>query len=91
MTGQTKKPAERSANRHIRIVPYVKENLVYTALDFYYRFGDRNPQPEEFEVFDKRDRHPERMAKAEPVVQRVHDMWRGVGLEFPLVEVMLCW
>ncbi len=80
-----------SANRHIRIVPYVRENLMDTALDFYYRFGDRNPQPEDFKVFDKKDRHPEWLVKAEPVVLRVHDMWRGVGLEFPLEEVMLCW
>ncbi len=42
-------------------------------------------------VFDKKDRHPEWLVKAEPVVRRVHDMWRGVGLEFPLEEVMLCW
>ena len=80
-----------SANRHIRIVPYVKEILMDTALDFYYRFGDRNPKPEEFQVFDKKDRHPEWHAKAEPVVKRVHDMWRNVGMEFPLEEVMLCW
>ena len=62
-----------------------------TALDFYYRFGDRDPKPEEFQVFDKKDRHPEWHAKAEPVVKRVHDMWCNVGMKFPLDEVMLCW
>ena len=80
-----------SANRHIRVVPYVRENLMDAALDFHYRFGNRNPEPEPFQVFDKRDRHPEWIEKAEPVVQRVHDMWQGVGLSFPLDEVMRCW
>jgi len=80
-----------SANRHIKIVPYVKENLMETARDFYYRFGHRDPKPEEFKVFDKKDRHPEWHARAKPVIKRVHTMWRNVGMEFPLEEVMLCW
>jgi hypothetical protein len=80
-----------SANRHIRIVTYVKENLMETARDFYYRFGDRNPKPEEFKVFDKKDRHPDWHAKAEPVIKRIHGMWNNVGMEFPIDEVMQCW
>ena len=62
-----------------------------TALDFYYRFGDRNPKPEEFQVFDKKDRHPEWHAKAEPVIKRVSEVWATVGLEFPLEAVMEGW
>ena len=58
---------------------------------FYYRFGELNPQPEEFEVFDKRDRHPEWLKIAEPVVKRVSEVWATVGLEFPFDEVMEGW
>jgi hypothetical protein len=80
-----------SANRHIKIVPYLKENLMEVARDYYYRFGDRDPHPEEFKVFDKKDRHPDWLKKAEPVVKRVHEMWQSVGMDFPLEEVMQAW
>ena len=80
-----------SANRHIRIVPYNREMLMETARDYYYRFGERNPQPEDFKVFDKRERHPEWFERAEPVVRRVHAMWENVGLRFSLDDVMQAW
>ena len=80
-----------SANRHIRIVPYLRENLEEAARDFYYRFGERNPRPEAFQVFDKRDRHPDWIDRAEPVVRRVHAAWRSVGMDFPLDEVLEAW
>jgi len=80
-----------SANHHIKIVPYLKENLMETARDYYYRFGDRDPHPEEFKVFDKKDQHPDWIKKAEPVVKRVHATWESVGMKFPLDEVMQAW
>jgi hypothetical protein len=80
-----------SANRHIRVIPYLKENLTETARDFYYRFGNRDPKPEEFKVFDKKDRHPKWHKKAEPVIKRVHANWCNVGMDFPLDEIMECW
>ena len=61
------------------------------AKDYYYRFGDRNPKPESFEVFDKRDRHKGWFKKARPVVKRVNDIWKRVGLDFPLEQVLEAW
>lgn len=58
---------------------------------FYYRFGEVNPQPEVFEVFDKRDHHPNWFRKAEPVVKCVSEVWTTVGLAFPFDEVMEDW
>jgi DNA-binding YbaB/EbfC family protein len=66
----------------------MKERMEELAKSFYYRFGHRNPQPEAFEVFNNRDRHPEWMKQAEPVVRRVAEVWASVGLPFPLDEVM---
>ena len=80
-----------SANRLTRIVCYGEERMMDTARDFYYRFGDRNPQPEAFRAPGYQDRHPDWMAPAEAAVRRVHDLWGRVGLEFPLDEVMEAW
>ena len=80
-----------SANRLARVVPYGEERMMELARDFYYRFGGRNPQPENFEVFDRRDRHPEWLAKGNSAVERVHEVWCRVGLDFPLEEVLEGW
>ena len=80
-----------SANPAIRIVPYNKQAMEELVTSFYYRFGDLNPKPEVFEVFDKRDRHPHWYKKAEPVIKRVSEVWATVGLEFPLEAVMEGW
>ncbi len=80
-----------SASRSIRIVPYGEERMMDVATDYYYRFGDRNPQPEPFRVFDKRDRHPDWFRRSEPVVKRVSEVWERVGLDFPMEEVMEAW
>ncbi len=37
-----------STNKLTRIVPYSNEAMMDTALDYRYRFGNRNPKPEEF-------------------------------------------
>ena len=80
-----------SASKAIQIVPYGEGRMTECAKDFYYRFGDRNPQPESFKVFDKRDRHPEWFKRSEPVVHRVAEIWDRVGLDFPHDEVMEAW
>jgi len=80
-----------SANRAISIVAYDKDRMEGLIKSFYYRFGNINPEPEPFEVFDKRDRHPDWIAKAEPVIKRVSEVWATVGLTFPLEEVMEAW
>jgi hypothetical protein len=80
-----------SANRDIRVVPYGGERMMEVSRSFLYRFGNRDPKPEPFEVFDKRDRHPDWFRKAEPVVRRMREVWATVGLEFPYDEVMEAW
>ncbi|MCC6201415.1 MAG: hypothetical protein IT494_00245 [Gammaproteobacteria bacterium] len=81
-----------SANRDIRVVAYGGERMINLAKSFYYRFGNFDPQPEQFEVFDKRDRHPDWFVKAKPVVERVSAVWRSVGgMPFPLDDVMEAW
>jgi hypothetical protein len=81
-----------SANRDILIVAYGKERMEELVKSYYYRFGQRNPQPESFEVFaDNGARHPAWMRKAEPAVKRVTEVWATVGLQFPRDEVMQAW
>ncbi len=80
-----------SANRAITVVAYGKERMEDLVRSFYFRFGHRNPQPETFEVFDHRARHPDWMRQAEPVVRRVAEVWATVGLPFPLQELMEAW
>jgi len=80
-----------SANRDITVVAYGKARMEELVRAFYYRFGHRDPQPEPFEVFDNRQRHPDWMRKAEPVVRRVAEVWATAGLHFPYAEVMEAW
>ncbi len=80
-----------SANRMTQIVVYGRERIMECARDYYYRFGDRDPHPEDFRVFNNRERHPDWIKKAEPVVRRVHDLWTRVGLDFSIDEVMEAW
>jgi len=80
-----------SANRLTRIVPYGQESMIELAKDFYYRFGDRDPEPEPFAVFDNRGRHEDWYRDAEPVLERVAAVWDRVGLEFPLAAVKEGW
>ncbi|GAB6039762.1 hypothetical protein [Endothiovibrio diazotrophicus] len=79
-----------SANRNTRIVAYGDERMERQAQSFHNRF-ESGLTPEAFRVFDKRDRHPEWFAKAEPAIRRVHDVWANVGLAFPVDEVMEAW
>ena len=79
-----------SANRNIDVVAYGKERMEAVSQRWHNRF-ESGQQAGEFKVFDKRDRHPEWMERAEPVVKRVAEVWQRVGLEFPLDAVMEAW
>jgi hypothetical protein len=46
---------------------------------------------EQFHARDRRDRHPEWIARAEPALRRVGDQWARVGMGFPLEEISECW
>ena len=74
-----------------RIVAYGRERLQEMAASYFRRFGSTE-SPETFKVFDQRDRHPDWMAKAEPVVRRVAAVWQAAGVvDFPLAELMEAW
>ena len=79
-----------SANRNIEIVPYGAEHMTALARRWHNRF-ESGLEPGEFKVFDKRERHPEQMKLAEPVVKRVAAVWERVGLAFPYDAVMQSW
>ncbi|MGD8379387.1 MAG: hypothetical protein PVJ40_06550 [Gammaproteobacteria bacterium] len=79
-----------SANRNIQIVPYGAKRMQRISQRFHNRF-ESDATPTEFKVFDKRDRHPDWLVQAAPVVRRVAEVWDRVGLDFPLDEVMEAW
>jgi len=78
------------ANQNMQIVAYGDERMQNLAQSFHYRFGSQQ-SPEEFKVFDKRDRHPDWFPRAEAAIKRVEDVWRTVGLEFPTSDTMEAW
>jgi hypothetical protein len=73
-----------------QIVAYGKERLEGMARSLRERFGNADA-PESFKVSDQRNRHPEWMRQAEPVVRRVADVWNRVGVPFPFDTVMEAW
>lgn len=79
-----------SASRSTRICAYGADRMTELSAKWHARF-ESGLEPTEFKVFDKRDRHPEWIERAEPVVKRVAEVWERVGLEFPYEEVMEIW
>lgn len=79
-----------SANKNMKILAYGKERMEKQAQSFHNRF-ESGQTAEEFKVFDKRDRHPDWMKKAEPAIMRVKAVWDSVGLDFPTEEIMEAW
>jgi hypothetical protein len=79
-----------SANRNVTVTPFTAPAMLATSRRFHARF-ESGLEPSAFKVFDKRDRHPDWVAKATPVVQRVAEVWERAGLRFPLDEVNQMW
>ncbi|TDY16779.1 hypothetical protein B0G81_7889 [Paraburkholderia sp. BL6665CI2N2] len=78
--------------RYYRVVAYGAERFVREAQGNANRFGSsRVVEVEEFHVQDRRDYHPEWLARAEPALRRVSEQWARVGLAFPLEEIAECW
>jgi hypothetical protein len=46
---------------------------------------------EQFHVSDRRELHPDWVARAEPALRRIDELWTRVGLTFPLVEINERW
>ena len=78
------------SQRQNKTVGYSKTAMMNTAEQFYTRFG-KNSSAEIFKTFDKKNRHPQWLKKAEKSIYRVKNTWDQVGLEFPLDEVMVIW
>jgi hypothetical protein len=79
-----------AARRNWTVVAYGKERLMALARRLHERFGSA-AAPGEFKVFDKRSRHPEWNEKAGKAIERVAQVWKLAGLEFPVGEVMEGW
>ena len=79
-----------SANKNTQIVAYGADRMMKISQRFHNRF-ESDTAPSEFKVFDKRDRHPDWIKTAEPVVKRVAEVWERAGLNFPYNEVMEIW
>ena len=77
--------------RHYRVVAYGAERLMREARRNADRFGSLGADVEEFHVSNRRDRHPEWVARAEPALHRVGDQWARVGMTFPIDEIAECW
>jgi len=73
-----------------RVVVYGQERMEKLAQEYFTRYRSR-AKPDEFKVFDKRERHPEWQRKAVPAIRRVSETWQALGLSFPLEEWMECW
>ena len=79
-----------AANRHWTAVAYGRERFMELAQSWFKGFRSREA-PEEFRVFDTRDRHREWRANADATVQRVAAAWHALGLRFPVDELMEAW
>ncbi len=80
-----------NVTRHYRVVAYGAGRLMGEARRNADRFGPPAGDVEEFHVTDRRDRHPEWIARAEPALRRVGDQWARVSMTFPLDEIAECW
>jgi len=77
-----------SASRDLRVVAYGKSRMEALANSFHRRY-ESTAEASAFKVDDEpRSRHPDWIARAEPSVRRVAELWQRVGLEFPMDAVM---
>jgi hypothetical protein len=79
-----------AASRDWTVVVYGRERMMELAAGYFRRFRSKR-EPEEFKVFDNRARHGDWERKAEDAIRRVSRMWRTVGREFPVDELMEGW
>lgn len=80
-----------NVTRHYQVLAYGAERFMDWARDNADRVGAPAAQVEQFHVEDRRDRHPQWIARAEPTLQRVADQWARVGMVFPRHELAQCW
>jgi hypothetical protein len=80
-----------NVTRSYRVLAYGAERFMDEARRNADRFGSLAADVEKFHVQDRRDRHAEWIARAEPTLQRVCDQWARVGMAFPTDEIAECW
>jgi hypothetical protein len=80
-----------SASSHLKIVPFGGMALESAAQVYHARYGS-DLQVSEFHTSDEaRQRHPEWIERARPVIDRIAAAWSRVGIAFPAEEINLCW
>lgn len=80
-----------TANQDLRIVAYGKERMEQLATRFHRRY-ESPYEASEFKVdASLRDRHPEWITRAEPVISRVAQVWAQIGLDFPEAQILEAW
>lgn len=77
-------------NRKWNVVVYSEERMKRLATEWFVRFRNKG-QPEQFKVFNTRDRHKEWRNSAEAGIRRVAAAWAAVGVAFPLEELLEAW
>lgn len=79
-----------SASRNLRVVAYGRGRMMDLAHEYFRRFRSK-AEVEEFKVFDKRDWHADWRDAAMAAMRRVADVWKRVGLPFPVDDLMEGW
>jgi hypothetical protein len=80
-----------NVTRKYRVVAYGAERFMEEARRCAVQFGGSAGPVETFHVRDRRRRHPDWMARAEPSLRRITEQWARQGLAFPLAEVAEAW
>jgi hypothetical protein len=80
-----------NVTRNYRVIAYGSERFMQEARRNAGRYQSPIDSVEKFQVQDRRDRHPDWIARAESVLLRIDDQWTRVGLKLPLAEVAECW
>jgi hypothetical protein len=79
-----------SGRKPWNVVAYGRDRTMGLAREYFRRFGGVG-EPEDFKVFDLRNRHKEWCRRSEEAILRIADAWRSMGLVFPVADVMECW
>lgn len=79
-----------ASRKNWKVVVYGEERMTALAQTYFTRWKSKET-PEKFHVFDRRNAHPEWWAKAEQAIKRVEAVWKNVGLDFPVDQVMEGW
>jgi hypothetical protein len=80
-----------SASRHLKVVVFGKPALESAAQAYHDRYGSQVRASDFHTSANARERHPEWIHRATPVIDRVASTWKSAGLEFPVDDIHRCW